>query len=76
MLHSSIFKLAHLFEYIYIYIYILYDVLSNDFVIFYFDAYICIYIDFMFKVQTHVLQFENICKSYKITCVILKTMMP
>jgi hypothetical protein len=41
------------FEYIYIYIYKLYDVLSIDFVIFYFDAYIYISIDFMFKVQTH-----------------------
>jgi len=56
MLHSSIFKLAHLDTYIYK----PYDVLSIDFVIIYFDAYI--FIDFMFKVQTHVLQFENICK--------------
>jgi hypothetical protein len=44
------------------YIYELYDVLLIDFVIFYFDVYIYIFIDFMFKVQTHVLQFENICK--------------
>jgi hypothetical protein len=57
MLHFSIFKLAHL-----IYIYIPYDVLSIDFVIFYFDAYIFISIDFMFEVQIHVQQFENICK--------------
>ncbi len=28
----------------------------------YFDAYIFISIDFMFKVQTNVQQFENICK--------------
>jgi hypothetical protein len=27
-----------------------------------FDAYILIFIDFMFKVETHVQQFENICK--------------
>jgi hypothetical protein len=33
-----------------------------DIVIFYFDVYISISIDFMFKVQTHVQQFENICK--------------
>ncbi len=33
-----------------------------DIVIFYFDVYISIFIDFMFKVQTHVQQFENICK--------------
>jgi hypothetical protein len=39
-----------------------YDVLSIDFVIFYFDVYVSISIEFMFKVQTHVQQFENICK--------------
>ncbi len=33
-----------------------------DFVIFYFDNYIYIYIDFIFRVQMHVQQFENICK--------------
>ncbi len=43
-------------------IYIYYNVLSIDFVIFYFDVYIYNSIDFMFKVQTHVQQFENICK--------------
>jgi hypothetical protein len=30
----------------------------------------------MLKVQTHVQQFENICKPYRITCVILKMMTP
>jgi len=30
-----------------------------DFVLFYFDVYIYISIDFMFKVQTHVQQFEK-----------------
>jgi hypothetical protein len=43
----------------------IYDVLSIDFVIFYFDAYVFMYIDFMFKVQTHVLQFENILNPKK-----------
>ncbi len=33
-----------------------------DFIIFYFDVYIYIYIDFIFKVQMHVQKFENICK--------------
>jgi hypothetical protein len=58
------------------YIYKLYDILSIDFVIFYFDVYIYISIDFMFKVETHVQQFENICKPKIKTCVILKMMMP
>jgi hypothetical protein len=42
--------------------YIPYDVLSIDFVIIYFDAYIFNSTDFMFKFLTHVQQFENICK--------------
>jgi len=33
-----------------------------DFVIFYFDVYIYIYIDFIFRVQMHVQQFKNIRK--------------
>jgi hypothetical protein len=59
MLHYNVFKLAHL---ILKNIYKPYDVLSTDFVIFYFDVYIFTSIDFMFKVQIHVQQFENICK--------------
>jgi hypothetical protein len=55
------FNKKHYNSHLIIYIYIIYNVLSIDFVIFYFDAYIYISIDFMFKVQTHVLQFENIC---------------
>ncbi len=39
--------------------------LSIDFVLIYFEAYIFIPIDFMCKVQAHVQQFENICKPYK-----------
>jgi hypothetical protein len=77
MLHSSIFKLAHFIRrYIYIYIYKPYDVLLVDFVFIYFDAYIFISTDFMFKVQTHVQQFENICKPQKTICFILIMMMP
>jgi hypothetical protein len=46
----------------YIYTHTHYDILSIDFVILYFDVYIFIFIDFMFKVQMHALPFENICK--------------
>jgi hypothetical protein len=54
MLHSSIFKLAHLS-----YIYILYDVLSIGFIIFYFDVYIYISIILCSK-------FKYMCKNLKI----------
>ncbi len=37
--------------------------------------YILIFIDFMFKVQMHLIQFQNIYKPSKLTCVILKMMM-
>ncbi len=36
--------------------------MSIDFVIIYCDACIFIFTDFMFKIQTHGQQFENICK--------------
>ncbi len=59
MLHFNVFKLAFNLKRG---IYKPYDVLSTNFVIFYFDAYIFISIDFMFKIQIHVQQFEYIYK--------------
>ncbi len=40
-----------------------------------FSYYIYIFIDILFKVQMHLLQFENKCEPSKLTCVISKMIM-